>query len=203
MSVIKNVAFFGYAEAREGDDLYESARETAKILAGKGYTIVNGGGPGVMKASTTGAHEGGGRAIGVTFYPKDAMDYEGRDPGNRFDEEVVTKHYVSRTLKLMELGQIFIVFNGGTGTLSEFGMAWGLARLYFGHHKPLILFGEFWKEVVRAISQNMHLRPWDTSIITIVRTPKDAARAVESIRKSESGTGAEGEEDASPGPFSL
>jgi len=52
-------------------------------------------------------------------------------------------NYVERTLKLLELGEIYVIFNGGTGTISEFGMAWGLARLYFGNHKPMVLFGQF------------------------------------------------------------
>ena len=42
-----------------------------------------------------------------------------------------------------------MVFNGGTGTISEFGMAWGLARLYFGNHKPMVLFGRFGKKSLR------------------------------------------------------
>lgn len=201
MGVIQKITFFGYAEAQKGDELFESARETAKVLTKAGYTIVNGGGPGVMKAATIGAHQGGGKAIGVTFYPKDAMQFEGRARDNEIDDEVVTPDYVSRTLKLLELGQVYIVFNGGTGTLSEFGMVWGVARLYFGHHKPVILYGEFWEEVVNVIAHHMHLRPWDRSIVTVVRSPGEALRAVEAIDRKVTQEEPGGEKAS--GPFTI
>ena len=68
--MIKNVAFFGYSKSKPGDPEYDAAYRVAKILAQNGYQIVNGGGPGVMRAATEGAHAGGGKAITVTFVPK-------------------------------------------------------------------------------------------------------------------------------------
>jgi uncharacterized protein (TIGR00730 family) len=203
MGVIKQVTIFGYAETKADEKLFENARETAKVLAKAGYTIVNGGGPGVMRAATIGAHEGGGKAIGVTFYPQDRVQFEGRDPENPIDEEIVTPDYVQRTLKLMELGQIFMVFNGGLGTLSEFGMAWGLARLYLGHHKPLVLYGKFWETVVDTIEDQLYLRPWDKSIITVVETPQEALRAVQTIDKQETEDKAGDKKEGEEGPFTL
>ncbi|MCL4365896.1 LOG family protein, partial [Patescibacteria group bacterium] len=142
---IQYVAIFGYADASENDELFKNVREVTKELAQAGYTVVDGGGPGVMRAATIGAKEGGGKVIGVTLYSEEIPDFEGRDPKNLFDQEVKTTNYVERTLALMRTGQVYIIFNGGTGTISEFGMAWGLAKLYFGHHKPLILYGKFWE----------------------------------------------------------
>src|SRR3989344_4095703 len=133
--VVDRITFLGYADAKEADDPFKAAFEVARLCALAGYTIVNGAGPGIMKAATMGAHKGGGKAIGITFYPDDIPMFEGRDKTNKVDELIVEKNYLQRTLKLLEEGQIFIIFNGGTGTISEFGMAWGLARLYFGHHK--------------------------------------------------------------------
>ena len=80
----------------------------------------------------------------------------------------------------MELGDAYVLFNGGTGTISEFGMAWGLARLYFGHHKPLILFGSFWHEVLEVIAKNMLIRPEEIRVYRIVTTPQEV---LEEIRK--------------------
>ena len=59
--MIKNIAFFGYSEFKEGSRYYQEAKVAAKLLAEKGYTIVNGGGPGIMAAATQGADEAGGR----------------------------------------------------------------------------------------------------------------------------------------------
>ncbi len=180
---IKRVTFLGYADAKEGDELYNSVVEVAKLCAQKGLTVINGGGPGVMKASTIGAKKAGGHAIGVTFYPKDIPVFEGRDETNNVDELVVTDNYLARTLKLLEEGQIFIIFNGGTGTISEFGMAWGLARLYFGHHKPLILYGDFWQEIIFAFTKGMYIRPEERQVFKIVNNPGDVIRAIEEFEK--------------------
>ncbi len=178
MQVIKRVAIFGFADARETDQIYQHAYDTTKLLAQNDLEIVDGGGPGVMRAASVGAKAGGGQVIGVTFYPKDASNFEGRDPQNPFDQEVTTANYVERTLKLMEMGDCYVIFPGGTGTISEFGMAWGLARLYFGHHKPLVLYGQNWQPILACISQNMLLRPQDHEVYKIVNSPEEALAAI-------------------------
>src|SRR3972149_9092371 len=141
---IKNIAFFGDADISEADETYKCAFDVAEALAKEGYVIVDGGGPGVMEAATTGAEKAGGETISVTFDPVKAPGFEGKDIGNVTDTEVVTTNYIERMFKLMENGASFIIFKGGSGTMSEFGTAWVLAKLYYGHHKPFILFGEHW-----------------------------------------------------------
>lgn len=180
--MIKNVTFLGYADAKEADDPFRSAYEVARLCALEGYTIINGGGPGVMKASTMGAKSVGGHAIGVTFFPKDIPAFEGRDPTNKVDELIVVNNYVERTLKLLELGHIYVIFNGGTGTISEFGMAWGLARLHFGHHKPLILYGDFWQEIIFAFTKGMYIRSEERHVFKIVNNPSAALSSLEEFQ---------------------
>ncbi len=176
---IKKLAFLGFADAPPEDPLYKEVFAAAKFVAEKGFVVANGGGPGVMKAATLGAKAGGGKTIGVTFYPKDIALFEGRDPENTFDEEVVTKNYLERTLKLLEVGDIYVIFKGGTGTISEFGMAWGLAKLYYGHHKPLILYGQFWENIIAAFIANMRIRPEDLKVYRIARTPDEIIRHID------------------------
>ena len=178
MKKIKQISYFGFADAAPNDPLYKEAYECAKFLAKKGFVAINGGGPGVMRAVSEGAKAVGGKAIGVTFYPEDITNYEGRDPENPMDEEVEAKNYLERTMKLLELGDAYVIFRGGTGTISEFGMAWGLARLYFGHHKPLILYGEFWNEIIKDFKKNMRIRPEDLKVYKVVKTPLEAYKAI-------------------------
>lgn len=179
--MIRNVTIFGFSECKPTDELYRAAFELGKTLAQAGYTVINGGGPGVMKASTEGAKAAGGKAVGVYFSPRGMTNYEGRDPSNPVDEKIVVGNYLERTLKLLEMGDIYIVFNGGTGTISEFGMAWGLARLYFGYHKPLILYGSFWHEILEAIATNMPIREKELKVYRIVTTPEAALEAVREL----------------------
>jgi uncharacterized protein (TIGR00730 family) len=172
---IKAVSIFGYANSQQNEDLYKNAFEVSRVLAENGLEIVNGGGPGVMRAATEGAHAGEGRVTVATFYPKFIENFEGKDKLNKADKEIVMNNYVDRTMKLLELGNAYVIFNGGTGTLSEFGMAWGLAYLYFGHHKPLILYGEFWHEITEALAKNMLIsdaRPGALRVYKIATNPE-------------------------------
>ena len=179
---IKHVTFLGSSQTQPGEKLYQDAYKAAAEVANAGYVVVNGAGPGIMRASTDGAKSVGGKTIGITFEPKDMMLFEGRDKNNRVDQLIVLKNYVERTLKLLEIGEVYIIFNGGTGTISEFGMAWGLARLYFGHHKPLILFGNFWYPILEAFAQNMKLRGEELKVYKIVDRVEDI---VPTIKKFE------------------
>ncbi len=177
--IIKTVSCLGFADASPDDPLFKEAFEVGKALAQAGYIIANGGGPGVMRATTEGAKSVGGHVIGVTFYPKDVANFEGKDKNNPIDEEIKTDNYLDRTLKLLDVGQAFVIFKGGTGTISEFGMAWGLARLYFGHHKPLILYGRFWENIMAAFLANMRMRPEEFQVYRVAATPEEVIKSLE------------------------
>lgn len=188
MSKIQKVTFFGYADAKEDDDLFKSVLEVARLCAKAGYVVVNGAGPGVMKAATLGAKSSQGKTIGITFYPRDIPMFEGRDESNKVDEIIIVDNYLERTLRLLQEGQIFVIFNGGTGTISEFGMAWGLARLYFGHHKPLILYGDFWQEIIFAFTRGMYIRPEERQVFKIVNNPQEVIEAIKEFERMMDGT---------------
>lgn len=178
---LKTITVFGFADCPPGDPLYDEALTVSMKLAQRGLEIVNGGGPGVMRAATDGAHLGGGKAMVATFYPKHIENFEGKDSQNKADKEIIMNNYVDRTMKLLELGQAYVIFNGGTGTLSEFGMAWGLAYLYFGHHKPLILYGDFWFPIMEILVKNMLIgsRPGALRVYRIATTPEMVVKYLE------------------------
>jgi len=175
---IEQVTIFGSSHTPFDSELAKEALEVSKKLAEAGYIVVDGGGPGVMRAATMGAKQGGGKVIGIILEADENMHYEGRDPENKFDIEIKTKNYVERTLALMREGQVYVVFNGGTGTISEFGMAWGLAKLYFGHHKPLILYGKFWEKIIAAFKKNMLITKEEQEVYKIVDTPEGVLQAI-------------------------
>lgn len=183
MTKIKHISYFGFADAAPNDPLYKEAYEISKYLTSKGFRAINGGGPGTMKAVSEGAKDAGRPAVGVTFYPKDITNFEGRDPENPMGEEIKTGNYLERTLKLLELGDAYVILKGGTGTISEFGMAWGLARLYFGHHKPLILYGDFWNNIIKGFVVNMRIRPEDLKVYKVATTPEEALKAIHSFEQ--------------------
>lgn len=176
---IRAVTFFGYSASKPTDKIYKDAYETSRLVAEYGANVVNGGFGGEMEAASSGAHDGGGQVTAVTYYPESATNFEaGKNPNPYIDREVVTHSYLERTLKLIEMGDAFVIFKGGTGTISEFGMAWGLARIYFGHHKPMVLYGEFWEDIIETFKEHMLLRPEEMEVYKIVTTPLDAIKAL-------------------------
>jgi uncharacterized protein (TIGR00730 family) len=182
-SLIDKIAFFGDAKISPTDPTYKAAYETAKLLAENGFTVVDGGGPGVMNAATSGAQAGGGPTLVVTFDPSNAPGYEGRYLKNVPDKEIVTTNYIERMFKLMEYGDIFVIFKGGSGTISEFGTAWVLAKLYYGHHKPFILFGSFWAEIIDVFRKNMNIDKTELSVFEIVDSPQEVLRAINKFKE--------------------
>lgn len=170
---IKNIAFFGDADISETDETYTQAFKLAELLAVEGYVIVDGGGPGVMEAATSGAKKSGGKTITVTFDPANAPGFEGKYIGNVPDEEIVTTNYIERMFKLMEYGDVFILFKGGSGTISEFGTAWVLAKLYYGRHKPFILLGSYWAEIIDVFRKNMNIDAKELSVFEIAHRVED------------------------------
>jgi len=131
-----------------------------------------------MHAATSGAEAGGGTTLTVTFDPVNAPGYEGRYLKNVPDKEIVTTNYIDRMFKLMEHGDIFVIFKGGSGTISEFGTAWVLAKLYYGHHKPFILYGNFWAEIIDVLRKHMNLDKKELSVFEIVDSPKEVLEAI-------------------------
>jgi predicted Rossmann-fold nucleotide-binding protein len=131
-----------------------------------------------MEAATSGAIKGGGKTISVTFDPVNAPGYEGKYISNVTNTEVVTTNYIERMFKLMEYGDMFIIFKGGSGTISEFGTAWVLAKLYYGHHKPFILYGDFWMEIIDVIRKNMNIDSKEYSVFEICRNKEEVLATI-------------------------
>jgi len=181
--IIKRIAFFGDASVPETDPTYRAAYEVAQLAAHEGFTIVNGGGPGVMNAATAGAEAVNGETLAVTFNPQDAPGFEGKYLGNVTDQEIVTTNYIERMFKLIEHADTFIIFKGGSGTISEFGTAWVLAKIYYGHHKPFILYGRFWEDIIEAVRRNMNIDAEELSVFEIVSQPQEVLPTLKRFEK--------------------
>jgi hypothetical protein len=177
--LIKNVTFFGDAALDESHKVYKDVWAASKLLAESGYTIVNGGGPGVMKAATDGAESVDGHTIAVYWQPKLAAYFEGKNLANVTDESETSSNYMMRTLGLIEKGDAYIVCKGGTGTMSEFGMVWALAKLYYGCHKPVILYGEFWDEFIESIQEYMYIDEIEVGVLYRASTPEEVLSILE------------------------
>lgn len=181
MKLIHTVSFFGYAQSIETDEEFIAAYDVAKLVAETGHVVVNGGGPGVMYAATKGAKAGGGEVEVVYYEPKHVDHFEGKMEDNvrLVDRASEESNYLDRTRRLLEIGDAYIVFNGSTGTVSEFAMAWALCHLYFEKHKPLIFYGTFWKNILDAFWKNMKVREDAYKVFKFANSPKEVVQYLE------------------------
>lgn len=179
--IIKRVAIFGDADAKKTDQHFIDAYNTAKLLAENGYIVVNGGGPGVMLAATLGAKAGNGRVETVVLDPKVKMaNYEGvnKENDNLSNKIIKTNDYPSRLNKLIEVGDAFVIFNGGVGTLSEVGLTWEMAKFEYGKHEPLIFFGKQLEEVVKTIITQLNYDSIEKNVYEVALTPEEVVEIV-------------------------
>jgi len=180
--IIKKVAIFGDAEAKKTDQHFIDAYNTSKLLAQNGYTIVNGGGGGVMLAATLGAKEVGGKVEIVILDPKKKpANFEGYNKENHdlADKIYSTLSYPERLNKLIEVGETFVIFNGGVGTLSEIGLSWQMAKFDFGHHEPLIFFGDQMNSVIEELVKSLNYDSIEKKLYEIVLTPEDVLKTIQ------------------------
>lgn len=183
--LIHTVTFFGYAQSAETDEEFIAAYESAKLVAQSGRTVVNGGGPGVMYASSKGAKDGGGEVEVVYYEPKHVDQFEGKMDENvkLVDRASEESNYLDRTRRLIEIGDAYVVFNGSTGTVSEFAMSWALCSLYFEKHKPLIFYGAFWKNILDAFWKNMKVREDAYKVFKYANSPAEVVQYLEEYEK--------------------
>lgn len=183
---IKRVAFFGDADAKPNDEHYIAAFETAKLLAKNKYIVVNGGGPGVMAAATLGAKESNGRVETVIIDEKIDMgeNYEGSDKNNLkiSDSIFKTKTIQDRNEKIVDLADAHIVFKGGTGTMAELALVWEKAKFEFGKHKPLIIYGDGWKETIEALVKNLDFDNVEKKVYAFANSPEEVLQIIKKRR---------------------
>lgn len=142
----KSVTFFGSARFKPGSEWYEKTRTLAsKIAKETGYTIVSGGGPGIMEAANRGAKEAGGKSIGYTIkLPMEQFDNPYLDDHRSFD------YFFVRKMLLNYSAETYIVCPGGFGTLDEFFGILTLIQTKKIPEVPIILYGKkFWNPLIK------------------------------------------------------
>ena len=170
----KNIVVFGSRAMQPGSKEYQFAHDVSKMFATEGYTIINGGYSGIMKASSCGGREGEGVVRGVIAPPV----FPQRDIfGNEFLTEVsIARSLPERLSRLVLDSQIFLVCPGTIGTLAELLLAWNLSSLkpISGAVPPRVfLMRDPWELVVKNLHQSLKLYNDDVKLLTFVDNPKE------------------------------
>ncbi len=173
------VSVFGSSRPVPDDPEYDLARAVGREIAAAGFVVCTGAYGGVMEAAARGAHEApdsplepGKRTIGVA-----AAAFAGRSPNRWIDRVITVDSMVDRLLKLISLGDAYVVLKGGTGTLLELAAVWEFMNKQMMLQKPLIVVGSFWDTVIRAMNDEL---TWEgretcTSYVTRAATPAECA----------------------------
>jgi len=134
----RSVTFFGSARSKEGEHYYQKAKELAGLIVEKlHYSVITGGGPGIMEAANKGAYEAGGNSLGLTIeLPHEQLT-------NTYLTDKEDFHYFfSRKVCLAFSAEAYIFFPGGFGTLDEFAEILTLVQTNKIPKAPIILVGE-------------------------------------------------------------
>jgi len=135
------VTVFGSARFLEGHQYYELAREVGRALVGLGFTVMTGGGPGIMEAANRGAREAGGRSVGCNI----TLAHE-QVPNAYLDRHVTCHYFFVRKVLLFKYSYAFVVLPGGLGTLDELTEALTLIQTGKIHQFPVVLMGgSYWQ----------------------------------------------------------
>ena len=149
--VEEGVSVFGSARVREDDPWYELCRETAACLTGHGFTVITGGGSGLMEAANRGAAEAGGLSVGLNI----ELPHEQRT--NPYVNRSLNFHYFfARKLMFVRYARAFVIFPGGFGTMDELFESITLIQTERIEHFPTILVdSEHWAPLLRWVDAEL------------------------------------------------
>lgn len=178
----KEVTIFGSARTPANNKWYQEAEKLGRLLAQNGFTVVTGGGPGIMEAANKGAFEAGGESVGLNIQlPKEQRI-------NPFVKSSKAFHYFfTRKVILTASAQTFIYFPGGFGTLDELFEILTLIQTKKIENVPVVLVGEsYWNGLKKWITETVLneydvINVEDMEIFKIVNT---AEEALELVRKT-------------------
>jgi uncharacterized protein (TIGR00730 family) len=179
----EGVSIFGSARVEEGHRWYELARETAACLTHHGYTVITGGGPGLMEAANRGAAEAGGLSVGLN------IELPHEQQVNPYVNRQFQFHYFfARKLMFVRFARAFVMMPGGFGTLDEMFESLTLIQTHRIQSFPTILVdSEFWDPLLewvdRGLEDNGLISPGDKEMLVVVDEPDQVCKHV--MRASE------------------
>ena len=155
----KTITIFGSSAPAEDSTQYKFAYQLGALLAQNGFNICTGGYKGIMEAASKGAFNNGGLVYGVT------IELWKSEPNPYITIEVREAKLFERITKLLELGDAYVILQGGTGTFLEFAAVWEYANKNLQQPKPIICHSQMWKEIVDLMNNQMKLENRRTDLI--------------------------------------
>ncbi|HEX8721630.1 MAG TPA: TIGR00730 family Rossman fold protein [Pyrinomonadaceae bacterium] len=177
-TVTRGVAIFGSARTPPGDRYYTAAQETAGLLARAGFSVITGGGPGIMEAANRGAFEAAGVSIGCNI----ELPFE-QSPNPYQTRSLKFRYFFVRKTMFIKYSNAFVIFPGGYGTLDELFEALTLIQTHKIKNFPVILYGsEFWAGMLDWIQgpilQSKYISAEDRGLLHLTDSPAEVVAIV-------------------------
>jgi uncharacterized protein (TIGR00730 family) len=176
----RSATFFGDTRLSENNPEYEKAQKLSRLLSEKGYTIISGGGPGIMEAANRGAVEAKGESVGINIELPDGQRT------NKYVKKAVGFHYFFTRKVMMSLASsVYVFFPGGYGTLDEFfEMVMLLQTKKLSHPVTIVVVGkDYWQPLFNWFETELYqkrraISKEDLSLFTLVDTAEEAVEFI-------------------------
>ena len=172
------VTMFGSARERTDSPYYMLTEQIARLLSDSGFSVISGGGPGIMEAANKGAFFGKSPSVGLNIQlPHEQKNNPYQDISQTF------RHFFARKYMFVRFASAYVVMPGGFGTLDELMEALPLIQTGKGRKIPLILVGsEFWGGMIawfreRLVAEGM-VDPEDMNLIQLIDEPEKVVEAI-------------------------
>lgn len=181
------VTVFGSARFPENHHYYELGRQCGVELAKAGFTVMTGGGPGIMEAANRGAKEAGGRSIGCNIeLPKE------QKPNPYLDRWITFRHFFVRKVMLVKYSYAFVALPGGFGTLDEIFETATLIQTAKIRGFPLVLMvRDFWQPLLNFLADRLvkeqTIDQADLDRLIVTDSAQEAAQAIADIAMKQFG----------------
>ncbi len=173
-----SVSVFGSARMSEDHPFYKLTVDIARALSDAGFSVVSGGGPGLMEAANKGAYEGRAPSIGLNIQlPHEQVSNTYQDVSLTF------RHFFSRKVMFVKYASAYVVMPGGFGTLDEFAEILTLVQTGKSRKIPIILVHKpFWEGLIEwfkhSLVEHKTIKPDDLNLIKILETPEEILDAI-------------------------
>ncbi len=169
------VSIFGSARTKRKDWSYKAAMKVAETLSRHGYSIITGGGPGIMEAANRGAKRGKGLSIGLNIQLP-----EEQHPNKYQDKSLTFRHFFARKVMFVKYAAGYVIMPGGFGTLDEFFESLTLIQTRKIRRFPVVMMGEdYWGGLIdwmkSSLLKNGAIAKADLKLFHVTDDPIQAA----------------------------
>ena len=172
------VSIFGSARTKPESPYYQLTEQTARLLSDSGFSVISGGGPGIMEAANKGAYFGKSPSVGLNIQ----LPHE--QSGNPYQDISQTfRHFFARKYMFVKFASAYVVMPGGFGTLDELMEALTLIQTGKSRQIPIILVHEpYWRGLVDWFRDTLvgegTISPEDMNLIQVIDKPEDIVEAI-------------------------